>query len=322
MTDQPEVTAQPVQGTPPGAPLESAADKIKKKRNKVRSAWISFVGRIVAQAMGAAATVALGLIVVQHYGIPEAAPASGDGKDESGITAAARVVSTGALSIAVLPLETYAGPARQELADAMTEAVIADLSRTKDLRVISRTSSMQYRSNRKTLPVIGRELAVDMILEGSITTHGDRVRIIAQLIDARSDEHLWTASYDRSMKDVLALQADVAGAIAKGVQEALKGMPGSRCGWKTAARHGSEACLHLRKLTLLRRRESVERFAGTSGSVTLARPAVCAAGKDHRGVAGRIQQRPRQSQVSKDQGIRRRVPEQHRRGAPGRTRRA
>ena len=60
--------------------------------------------------MGAAATVALGLIVVQHYGIPEAAPASGDGKDESGITAAPRVVSTGALSIAVLPLETYAGP--------------------------------------------------------------------------------------------------------------------------------------------------------------------------------------------------------------------
>jgi hypothetical protein len=81
--------------------------------------------------MGAAATVALGLIVVQHYGIPKAAPASGDGKDESGITAATRVVSTGALSIAVLPLETYAGPARQELADAMTEAVIADLSRTK-----------------------------------------------------------------------------------------------------------------------------------------------------------------------------------------------
>ena len=86
---------------------------------------------------------------------------------------------------------------------------------------------MQYRSNRKTLPVIGRELAVDMILEGSITTHGNRVRIIAQLIDARSDEHLWTALYDRLMEDVLALQADVAGAIAKGVQEVLKGMPGT-----------------------------------------------------------------------------------------------
>ena len=97
-------------GHPPGASLESAADKIKKKRNKVRSAWISFVGRIVAQAMGAAATVALGLIVVQHYGIPEAAPASGDGKDESGITAATRVVSTGALSIAVLPLRNLRGP--------------------------------------------------------------------------------------------------------------------------------------------------------------------------------------------------------------------
>ena len=225
MTDQAEAPAQSLQSASPEAPLESAADKIKRKRNKVRSAWISFVGRIVAQMMGAAATIALGLIVVQHYRVPESETARGEGKGESTVAAAARVVSPGTLSIAVLPLEIYARPARQELADAMTEAVIADLSRTKDLRVISRTSSMQYRSNPKTLPVIGRELGVDMILEGSITSHGDRVRIIAQLIDAKSDEHLWTASYDRSMNDLLALQADVAGAIAKGVREVLKGMP-------------------------------------------------------------------------------------------------
>ena len=227
MNDQAEAPTQPLQSTPLDAPLESAADKAQKKRNKVRSAWISFVGRIVAQMTGAAATIALGLIVVQQYGLPAAERARGEVRVESTVAAAARAVSPGALSIAVLPLETYARPAQQELADAMTEAVIADLSRTKDLRVISRTSSMQYRSNRKALPVIGRELAVDMILEGSITSHGDRVRIIAQLIDARSDEHLWTASYDRSMKDVLALQADVAGAIAKGVQEVLRGMPGA-----------------------------------------------------------------------------------------------
>ena len=224
MTDQ-TGPAQPLQSTPLEAPLESPADKIKRKRNKVRSAWISFVGRIVAQMMGAAATIALGLIVVQQYGLPGAKKATGEG--ESTVAASARAVSPGALSIAVLPLETYARPARQDLADAMTDAVIADLSRGKDLRVISRTSSMQYRSNRKALPVIGRELAVDMILEGSITSHGDRVRIIAQLIDARSDEHLWTASYDRSMKDVLALQADVAGAIAKGVHDVLRGMTGA-----------------------------------------------------------------------------------------------
>ena len=227
MNDEADAPAQPLQSTPQEAPLETAADKIQKKRNKVRSAWISFVGRIVAQMMGAAATIALGLIVVHQYGLPEAKKASGEGQVESTVAVAVRAVSPGALSIAVLPLETYAQPARQELADAMTDAVIADLSRTKDLRVISRTSSMQYRSNRKALPVIGRELAVDMILEGSITSHGDQVRIIAQLIDAKSDEHVWTALYDRSMKDVLALQADVAGAIAKGVQEVLRGMPGA-----------------------------------------------------------------------------------------------
>jgi TolB-like protein len=223
MTDHVEA---PIQSQPsPDAPLESA-DKIKKKRDKVRSAWISFVGRIVAQIMGAVATIALGLIVVQHYGIPTPSIASDKGQGESTVPVAARVASPGALSLAVLPLEAYARPARHDLADAMTEAVIADLSRAKGLRVISRTSSMQYRSNRKTLPIIGRELAVDMILEGSITSDGDRVRIIAQLIDARSDEHIWTASYDRSMKDVLALQADVAGAIARGVQEALKAVSG------------------------------------------------------------------------------------------------
>jgi TolB-like protein len=224
MVDQPDAPAQLRQSTPTDVPLDSDADKLRKKRNKVRSAWISFVGRIVAQIMGAAATITLGLMVVQRYPLPVATTSAGDGKGMAAVQAPARAARPDGLSIAVLPLETYSWPARQELADAMTEAVIADLSRTKDLRVISRTSSMQYRSQRKALPVIGRELAVDMILEGSITSHGDRVRIIAQLIDAKSDEHIWTASYDRSMKDMLAVQADVATAITKGIQEALRGI--------------------------------------------------------------------------------------------------
>ena len=246
MNDQAEAPTQPLQSTPLDASLESAADKAQKKRNKVRSAWISFVGRIVAQMMGAAATIALGLIVVQQYGLPGAERARGEVRGEvrgeSTVAAAARAVSPGALSIAVLPLETYARPAQQELADAMTEAVIADLSRTRDLRVISRTSSMQYRSNRKALPVIGRELAVDMILEGSITSHGDRVRIIAQLIDARSDEHLWTASY----RPIDERRARPPGRRRRGHCERGAGsVEGDAArGWKSAAREGSKACSH------------------------------------------------------------------------------
>lgn len=228
MTDQEHPLTQPPQIPPLPATPDAGSDKGKKKRNKVRSAWISFVGRIVAQILGAVATITLGLMVVQHYRLPAAATEEARGaRSDTPAIAQGRIATPGALSIAVLPLETYSRPARQDFADAMTEAVIAGLSRTQDLRVISRTSSMQYRSHRKALPIIAQELAVDLILEGSITSHGDRVRVIAQLIDAKSDEHLWTASYDRSAKDVLAVQADVATAISKGVQEALRGIPGA-----------------------------------------------------------------------------------------------
>ncbi len=118
-------------------------------------------------------------------------------------------------SIAVLPLENLSGDPEQEyFVDGMTEVLIADLARVGGLRVISRTSSMAYRNSGKTLPVIARELNVDAIVEGSVLRVGDRVRITAQLIQASSDEHLWSDSYERDLEDVLALQGEVAQAIA------------------------------------------------------------------------------------------------------------
>ena len=132
-----------------------------------------------------------------------------------------RPVATAGLirSIAVLPLENLSGDPEQEyFVDGMTEALIADLARVRGLRVISRTSSMAYRNSGKTLPVIARELNVDAIVEGSVLRAGDRVRITAQLIQASSDEHLWSDSYDRDLQDVLALHSEVARAIAGEIQ--------------------------------------------------------------------------------------------------------
>jgi serine/threonine-protein kinase len=118
-------------------------------------------------------------------------------------------------SIAVLPLANLSGdPAQEFFADGMTEALIADLAKISSLKVISRTSVMRYRGSTRPLPEIARELGVDAVIEGSVQRSNERIRITAQLIDASSDRHLWADSYDRSAQDVLALQSDVARAIA------------------------------------------------------------------------------------------------------------
>lgn len=118
-------------------------------------------------------------------------------------------------SIAVLPLKNLSGDPEQEyFADGMTEAMINELAKIGSLRVISRTSTMQYKDTRKTAPEIARELNVDGVVEGSVMRSGDRIRITAQLIRGATDEHLWAESYDRDLRDVLALQREIARGIA------------------------------------------------------------------------------------------------------------
>jgi adenylate cyclase len=122
-------------------------------------------------------------------------------------------------SIAVLPLENLSGNPEQEyFSDGMTEALIGDLARISNLGVISRTSVMQYKRARKPLPEIARELGVEGIIEGTVAHSGDRVRVTVQLIDARSDQHLWSERYERDLSDVLALQGEVARAVAEQVR--------------------------------------------------------------------------------------------------------
>jgi eukaryotic-like serine/threonine-protein kinase len=125
-------------------------------------------------------------------------------------------------SLAVLPLSNLSGDPNEEyFSDGMTESLIADLARIRSLKVISRTSAMTYKGAKKPLSEIARELQVDAIVEGSAVRFGDRIRITAQLIDARTDEHLWVESYDRSFSDALVVQSEVARAVARQIRAQL-----------------------------------------------------------------------------------------------------
>ncbi len=126
-------------------------------------------------------------------------------------------------SIAVLPLDNYSGdPSQDYFAEGMTDELTSDLANISQLRVISRGSVMQFKgAHRPPTPEIAKILNVDAIVEGSVLRSGDKVRITAQLIDARSDRHLWSKSFERNSRDVLALQDELASAIAREIHVRL-----------------------------------------------------------------------------------------------------
>lgn len=221
---------------PSGAPIAAAAataeklaEKKQKQKKKDRQLWVTFGSRIAAQIVGAIATVFLGLYLVDKYREPRRdanqTPIVGQ---EQPVPVRAVLPSTGEPTLAVLPLKNFSGDPQQEyFADGMTEALIADLAQVKGLRVISRTSSMHYKGQTRALPEIAQELGADLIVEGSVARVGDHVRITAQLIDAKRDQHIWARTYDKTLRDLLSLQADVAAAIAKEVKGALTPAPQS-----------------------------------------------------------------------------------------------
>ncbi len=125
-------------------------------------------------------------------------------------------------SLAVLPLANLSGDRDQDyFAEGMTDTLISDLAKIHALRVVSRTSVMQYKNAKKQLPEIARELNVDAVVEGSVLRAGDRVRITAQLIGATPERHLWAKSYDGDLRNVLALHTEVARAIAEEIRITL-----------------------------------------------------------------------------------------------------
>jgi adenylate cyclase len=121
--------------------------------------------------------------------------------------------------IAVIPLDMLSSDQQDEyLADGLTEEVINTLSSIAGLKVIARTSVMKYKGEKKGASEIGRELNVGTVLEGSVMKAGDKIRVIMQMVDAKTDEQVWSQKYDKKLKDVFAMQSD----IAKRVADALK----------------------------------------------------------------------------------------------------
>src|SRR5271169_2523306 len=125
-------------------------------------------------------------------------------------------------SLAVLPLQNLSGdPAQQYFADGMTEALITDVAKIPGLKVISRTSIMQFKDSHDRLPQIARELGVDGIVEGSVLRSGDRVRITVQLVRGTTDQHIWADSYERDVRDLVTLQDEVSRSIAVQIQKQI-----------------------------------------------------------------------------------------------------
>ena len=164
-------------------------------------------------AAAAALALAAAVFFVVRSGALRRAPAGAASGGEPG----------GIRSLAVLPLDNYSGDASQDFfAEGMTDELTAELATISKLRVISRGSAMQFKGKqRPPTPEIGKTLNVDAIIEGSVYRSGDRVRITAQLIDAKSDRHLWAKSFERSSRDVLALQDELASAIAREIHVQL-----------------------------------------------------------------------------------------------------
>ena len=125
-------------------------------------------------------------------------------------------------AIVVLPFENLSGDPEQEyFVDGMTDALGAELGKIKALRVISRTSAMQYKDTDKVIPEIVKELGVDAVIEGSVLKAGNDVRVTAQLVDGRTDAHLWSDNYTGTLTNILALQSEVTLAIAREIEAAL-----------------------------------------------------------------------------------------------------
>jgi adenylate cyclase len=181
-----------------------------------------------------AAVVLLLLVMVWQYLSPaflDAAPdpaAAGAAKPPvapsgtSGLPGPSPSAEVGGRSIAVLPFANMSpDPENEYFADGVAEEVLNVLARIEGLRVASRTSAFTFRGATVDIPEIAARLGVAHILEGSVRRHGRRVRISAQLIDARSDQHLWSAVYDRELEDIFAIQEEIAQAIADALRDTL-----------------------------------------------------------------------------------------------------
>jgi TolB-like protein/Tfp pilus assembly protein PilF len=141
-------------------------------------------------------------------------------------------ITIDANSIAVLPFENLSSSKEDEyFSDGVTEDILTQLSKIEKLKVVSRTSVMKYKHSTKSAREISVELGVETLLEGSVRRFGNRVRIVAQLIDAKTDKHLWAETYDRELKDIFLIQTEVASRIAASLKTELSSADREKLKW-------------------------------------------------------------------------------------------
>jgi len=201
--------------TPDGIKLESEIDPKKSIGRKT--------GRKIVGLTIAVAIVAAGLLVFQMVGRDRWARRSDEGNPEGGRPpAAAGSLAIQEKSIAVLPFDNLSrDPENAYFADGIQDEILSMVAKIGDLKVISRTSTAKYKSKPESLRQVGLELGVTNLLEGSVQKAGDRIRVIVQLIDAGADNHVWSETYDRELKDVFSVQSEIAQSIATALRAKL-----------------------------------------------------------------------------------------------------
>jgi TolB-like protein len=192
------IIAWAFEATPQGIKRTAVADAMPPAPGLKKHAWVYIV------VIGAAISVAL--FFIGRYTAPKA-------------TGGPQLL---AKSIAVLPFENLSEEkANAYFAEGIQDEILTKLASVHDLKVISRTSTAKYQSKPDNLKTVAQELGVSTILEGAVQKAGDKVRVNAQLIDAQADTHVWAKSYDREIKDVLAVESEIAQQIADALQASL-----------------------------------------------------------------------------------------------------
>jgi TolB-like protein/DNA-binding winged helix-turn-helix (wHTH) protein len=163
-------------------------------------------------------------------------------------------------SLAVLPFQNLSGDPNQDyLSDGLTDSLIGELAKIDNLRVISRTSVMRYKDNRKPLPQIARELNSEAVIEGSVMRFGDKVRVTVQLLDGVKDRHLWAETYERELAEVPKLWEDVAVSVAREMRARIHPQQRARSSGNPLNREAFEAYLRGRYYWNRRTPESIHK---------------------------------------------------------------
>ena len=205
--------------------FEITPEGLKRERDVDRErSIVAHTGRKIDRIIMVVLSLALGYFVFDRFVLSPSREAAGVQSARQEGRSEALVESYGDRSIAVLPfVDMSPGHDQEYLSDGIAEELLNLLAKIPELRVISRSSAFSFKDRNLKIPKIARQLNVAHILEGSVRRDGNRVRITAQLIDARSDTHLWSETYDRTMGDIFAVQDEVAAAVVEQLKLKLLG---------------------------------------------------------------------------------------------------